>query len=159
MAEIEREELLANEETMLQDISGVLEAMQTIETYETFTVVRNGKKLFSFRVRGLGEDEVEDCRKKATKMVKDRRVGGLALPQEFDSAKFSSLLIYTATHPEDKAKLWDNKTLWEKAGEDILSGYQLIDKVLKRGEKDAVIELIEKLSGYEETLIDTIKNS
>ena len=160
MDEAKRDELLEAENTILQDISGVLEAMETVTHYETFEVIRNGKKLFSFRVRGLDDEEIEKCRDQATKVVKDRRLGGLAVPREFNAAKHNSLMIYMATHPEDRKALWDNKTLWEKAG--VLTGWQLVDKVLKRGEKDAVIELIEKLSGYSEdgeTTEETLKNS
>jgi hypothetical protein len=160
MDEAKRDELLAAEDTILQDISGVLEAMETVTRYEVFEVVREGKKLFSFRVRGLDDEEIEKCRDQATKVVKDRRLGNLAVPRDFNAAKFNSLMIYTATHPEDKKALWDNKTLWDRAG--VLAGWQLVDKVLKRGEKDAVIELIEKLSGYgedNENLEETLKNS
>jgi Phage XkdN-like protein. len=42
--------------------------------------------------------------------------------------------------------IWDNKDLWAKA--DVVTGWQLVDKVLKRGEKEKCIELIESLSGY-----------
>ena len=160
MDEAKRDELLAAEDTILQDISGVLEAMETITKYETFEVIRDGKKLFSFRVRGLDDEEIEKCRDQATKVVKDRRLGNLAVPRDFNAAKFNSLMIYTATHPDDRKALWDNKTLWDKAG--VLAGWQLVDKVLKRGEKEAVIELIEKLSGYGEegeNLEETLKNS
>lgn len=160
MDDVKKEELLASEETILKDISGVLEAMETVTTYETFEVIRDNKKLFSFRVRGLDDEEIEKCRDQATKTVKDRRLGNLAVPRDFNAAKFNSLMIYTATHPEDRKALWDNKTLWEKAG--VVTGWQLVDKVLRRAEKDAVIELIEKLSGYDEgseTLEETIKNS
>jgi len=160
MDEVKRDELLEAEDTILQDISGVLEAMETITKYETFEVIRDGKKLFSFRVRGLDDEELEKCRDQATKIVKDRRLGNLAVPRDFNAAKFNSLMIYTATHPEDKKALWDNKTLWDKAG--VLAGWQLVDKVLKRGEKESVIELIEKLSGYgedNENLEETLKNS
>ncbi len=160
MDEVKRDELLEAEDTILQDISGVLEAMETITKYETFEVIRDGKKLFSFRVRGLDDEELEKCRDQATKIVKDRRLGNLAVPRDFNAAKFNSLMIYTATHPDDRKALWDNKTLWDKAG--VLAGWQLVDKVLKRGEKEAVIELIEKLSGYGEegeNLEETLKNS
>jgi hypothetical protein len=102
MDEVKRDELLEAEDTILQDISGVLEAMETITKYETFEVIRDGKKLFSFRVRGLDDEELEKCRDQATKIVKDRRLGNLAVPRDFNAAKFNSLMIYTATHPEDK---------------------------------------------------------
>jgi len=156
----DKEKYLAVEETALKDIGGVLEAMETITQYEVFEVVRDGKKLFSFRVRGLDDEEIERCRDQATKSVKDRRLGNLAVPKEFNSAKFNSLMVYKATHPEDKKVLWDNKDLWKKAN--VVAGWQLVDKVLKRGEKEAVIELIEKLSGYDEegeTTEETLKNS
>lgn len=161
MDEVKRDEILAAEDTILQDIGGVLEAMETIVEYKTFEVVRNGKKLFSFRVRSLDDEEFEKCRNEATKVAKDRRLGSLAIPREFDAAKFNSLVIYTATHPDDREAIWDNKELWEKA--DVLAGWQLVDKVLRRGEKEKVIELIEELSGYtdeeSESTVETLKNS
>lgn len=159
MDEAKRDELLAAENTILQDIGGVLEAMETITKYEVYDVVRDGKKLFSFRVRGLDDEEVESCRGQATKVVKDRRFGNLAVPRDFNAAKFNSLLIYTATHPDDRAKLWDNKTLWEKAR--VITGWQVIDKVLLRGEKEEVIALIEQLSGFDdgENTEEALKNS
>ncbi|GAW27992.1 hypothetical protein [Carboxydocella sp. ULO1] len=159
MSEVERDELLEVEDVMLRDIGGVLEAMETVTKYEIFEVVRDGKKLFSFRVRGLSDEELERCRDQATKVVKDRRLGSLAVPRDFNAAKFNSLMIYTATHDEDRKKLWDNKELWAKAG--IATGWQLIEKVLRRGEKEAVMELIEKLSGYDEdgeATEETLKN-
>ncbi len=161
MSEEKKEYLSQNEEVILRDVAGVLEAMETITTYEVFEVVRDGKKLFSFRVRGLDDEEFEKCRDQATKTAKDRRLGSLAVPREFNSAKFNSLVVYTATHPEDKKALWDNKELWEKAK--VVTGWQLIDRILKRGEKEKCIELIEKLSGYTdedaESTEETLKNS
>lgn len=159
MDEAKRDELLAAENTILQDIGGVLEAMETITKYEVYDVVRDGKKLFSFRVRGLDDEELEKCRDQATKTVKDRRFGSLAVPRDFNAAKFNSLMIYTATHPDDKKLLWDNKDLWQKAN--IVAGWQLVDKVLRRGEKEEVIALIEQLSGFDdgENTEETIKNS
>lgn len=159
MDEAKRNELLAAENTILQDIGGVLEAMETITKYEVYDVVRDGKKLFSFRVRGLDDEELEKCRDQATKVVKDRRFGSLAVPRDFNAAKFNSLMIYTATHPDDRKLLWDNKDLWQKAN--IVAGWQLVDKVLLRGEKEEVIALIEQLSGYDdgENTEETLKNS
>jgi hypothetical protein len=94
-------------------------------------------------------------------VAKDRRLGSLAVPREFNSAKFNSLVIYTATHPDDKKAIWDNKDLWQKAN--VVTGWQLVDKVLKRGEKEKCIELIEGLSGYAdedaESTEETLKNS
>lgn len=161
MSEEKKDYLIQNENAILQDVAGVLEAMETIIEYKLFEVIRDGKKLFSFRVRGLDDSEFERCRDQATKVAKDRRLGNLAVPREFNSAKFNSLVIYTATHPDDKKAIWDNRNLWAKA--DVVTGWQLIDKVLKRGEKEKCIELIEELSGYSdedaEATEETLKNS
>lgn len=159
MGEVKRDELLTAENTILQDIGGVLEAMETITKYKTYDVVRDGKKLFFFRVRGLDDEELEKCRDQATKVVKDRRLGSLAVPRDFNAAKFNSLMIYAATHPDDRKVLWDNKDLWQKAN--VVAGWQLVDKVLRRGEKEEVIALIEQLSGFDdgENIEETIKNS
>ncbi len=161
MSEEKKDYVVQNEDVILQDVAGVLEAMETIIEYKVFEVIRDGKKLFSFRVRGLDDEEFEKCRDQATKTAKDRRLGSLAVPREFNSAKFNSLVVYTATHPEDKKALWDNKELWEKAK--VVTGWQLIDRILKRGEKEKCIELIEKLSGYTdedaESTEETLKNS
>lgn len=159
MSEDKKEYLSQNEDIILRDIAGVLEAMDAKEDYETFKVKRRGKELFSFRVRGLTAEERERCRDDATKMVKNKRLGGIAIPADFDSAKFGSLLIVTATHPEDKKFLWDNKELMQKAN--VLAPWQLVDKVLLSGEKDRIIELIEHLSGAEDDddLEETLKNS
>jgi len=162
MSEEKKDYMVQNDEdVILQDVAGVLEAMETIIEYKLFEVIRDGKKLFSFRVRGLDDSEFEKCRDQATKVAKDRRLGNLAVPREFNSAKFNSLIIYSATHPEDKKVIWDNKDLWQKAN--VVTGWQLIDKVLKRGEKEKCIELIESLSGYAdedaEDVEETLKNS
>jgi hypothetical protein len=161
MSEEKKNYIVQNENAILRDVAGVLEAMETIIEYKVFEVIRDGKKLFSFRVRGLDDSEFERCRDQATKVAKDRRLGNLAVPREFNSAKFNSLVIYAATHPDDKKAIWDNKDLWAKA--DVVTGWQLVDKVLKRGEKEKCIELIEELSGYAdedaETTDETLKNS
>lgn len=153
---LSKEEMLAVEETALRDISGVLEAMDTIVKYEPFKVMRNGKQLFSFRVRGLDDGETENCRTEATKFVKSKRLGGVTMPADFNTAKYNSLLIVQATHPEDKEFLWGNKELQKKAK--VLAPWQVVDKVLLSGEKGRVIELIEQLSGEEGT-VEAIKNS
>ena len=153
-----KKELLAVEETALQDISGVLQAMDTMEEYEPFSVIRGGKELFSFRVCGLDDEEMEKCRTEATKLVKNKKLGGMTVPSDFNAAKHNSLLIITATHPDDKKFLWDNKDLQKRA--EAVTAWQVVDKVLKPGEKEQVIELIEKLSGYDEDgTAEVAKNS
>lgn len=156
MSEENKEYLAESEDIILSDIAGVLEAMD-MEEYETFHVKRKGKKLFSFRVRGLTSEEREDCRDKATTIVKNNKFGGVMVPTDFNTTQFNSLLIITATHPDDRKTLWENKELMQKAN--VLAPWQLVDKVLLSGEKDRAIELIERLSGVDEDIDETIKNS
>lgn len=161
MSEDKKEYLFQNEDTILRDVAGILEAMNIKEEYETFRVKRKEGKSFSFRVRGLTTEEREKCRDESTKMVKNKKLGGIAIPADFDSAKYSFLLIVTATHPEDKKFLWDNKELMQEAK--VLTPWQLVDKVLYPGEQDRAIQLIERLSGFDEDddndLEETLKNS
>ena len=44
---------------------------------------------------------------------------------------------------EDRAKIWDNKQAWNKLN--VFTGLDLIDAVLKAGEKDAIYDKIEEI--------------
>jgi hypothetical protein len=56
-----KEELLVAEDAIMQDVGGVMQAMGTITEYQVYEVIRNGKKLFSFRVSGLDDEEMENA--------------------------------------------------------------------------------------------------
>ncbi|KFN07282.1 MULTISPECIES: phage tail assembly chaperone [Paenibacillus] len=143
--QLQPEELLENETDILR---GLLEAASdTVEDRKTIEVSRKGKVLFRFRIRPLSEEEYNACRDKATKYKKNRRLGGIKMPEDTDAARYRSNLIYEATDSEDRKKVWDNKKAWEQLN--VLSGVQLIDKVLLPGEKEAIIEQIDRLSGYD----------
>ena len=70
----------------------------------------------------------------------------LKVESDRDPVVYESYLIYLATVEEDKKKYWDNQKLKDKF--DVMQGYELVDKVLLPGEKDAVIDQINILSGY-----------
>lgn len=153
------EDLLDNETDILR---GLLEAASdAVEERKTIEITRKGKVLFRFRIRPLSEAEYNACRDKATKYKKNRRMGGIKMPDDTDTARYHSFLIYEATDESDRKKVWDNKSAWTQLG--VVSGVQLIDKVLLPGEKAAVIEQIDRLSGYdlddeENSAEETIKN-
>ena len=96
------------------------------------------------------------------------RTLGVKMPEDTDSSLYRAALIYEATLPEDRKKLWDNKDAWEalrNKGKQIVRGVDVIETCLKAGEKDKVIDVIDKLSGYDDNieevadnLEDTIKN-
>lgn len=154
--ELTNEDYLAMENDILR---GLLDAARDKEKETVkIEVARNGKVYFSFRVRGLTEEEDNACREQASKYVLNKRTG-LKIRDEFKLAKYRSLLIYHATVEEDRKRLWDNQEAWEKLN--VLSGWQVIDKVLLAGEKDAILAKIEELSGFkdENEEIEELKNS
>lgn len=119
-------------------------------------IARNGVVLLKFRIRPLSEDEYSKCKNRYTKYVRNKQIG-IKLPEDTDSVMYRNALIYQATVDEDRAKLWDNKEAWHKL--DVINGVELIGKVLKAGEKDAVLEKIDEISGYSSVLEETAKNS
>ena len=64
--------------------------------------------------------------------------------------------IYTATIPEDQENVWNNKALWKKL--DLATGYEAVNALLMAGEKEAVLSLIDQISGYELSEEDVAKN-
>lgn len=154
---ITSDELLINEGDILKALTeGDIHA-GSIETIEC-KLGSVGK--FAFRIRPLSEREYDKCRERATKYAKNRRLGGMRLPESTDTTAYHTELIYTATVDEDKAKLWDNKTLWKAAG--ALTGRDMVDKLIPyAGVKQRIIERIESLSGFddeEDNYGDTVKN-
>ena len=136
-------------------------------------IIRPGKKkgekrvMFRFSVKPLSEREYNECKKKHTKYVRNRSLG-VKMPEDTDNVKYRAAIIYKATIPEDRKKLWDNKEAWEALrdkGMQILSGLDMVEYCLLAGEKDRVIDVIDSISGYgdnleevTEGLENTIKN-
>ena len=148
----------ANEEDFIQ---GLIDAAgYTAEETQRIEIAREGRLYFAFRIRPLGSEEYESCRKKHTKYVRNRQLG-MKMPDETNRVKYQSALIYTATVEEDRAKLWDNKKVWEALRNkdlQVMNGLDVIEFTLKAGEKDKVIEAIDLLSGYEANIEDVAKN-
>lgn len=139
-----------NEDDLLR---GLLEAADYASNEEmTFNISRNGRTYFSFTVHPLSEEKMWQIRKKYTKYVKNRRAG-IRQAEELDVAKFRCSVIYNSTIESDKAKMWDNKKLWEslrKKGHNIINALDVIEAVLLPGEKDRIMNAIDTLSGYDE---------
>ena len=115
-------EARANEDDLL---AGLLAAANyKADEDETVEIVinRNKKDLFSFRIHPLSEDDFNRCRKRCTKYVKSKTQGGIRVPEEVDTVKYRCMLIYEATVPEDRAKIWDNKKLWK--AKDLATGVE-----------------------------------
>ncbi|MCD8195885.1 MAG: hypothetical protein LUE24_02980 [Lachnospiraceae bacterium] len=122
---------------------------------QPITIVRNGVTLLNFRIRPLSEEEYNACSKRHTKYIRNKQIG-IRIPEETDKIAYRSDLIYTATVKEDREKVWNNKAAWKKL--DVLSGIELIDRVLKAGEKDMICDKIDEISGYSSSTEETAKN-
>lgn len=153
-----KEIIRANEEDFIQ---GLIDAAGFVkEEHQTIEIVRDGRLYFAFKIRPLGSEEYEKCRKKHTRYVRNRQLG-MKMPEDTDRIKYQSAIIHKATVDEDREKLWDNKKVWkslEEKGYQIMSGLDVIEYTLKAGEKDKILEAIDKLSGYEANLEEVTKN-
>lgn len=149
-------------------LEGIIAAAQNVaEETKEITLSRNGKSYFKLVIQPLSDSTSKKIRQKCTKYTK-RKSYGVKVPEETDSTKYRSMLIYEATINRDET--WDNKELW-KALEPrfpIIQGWQTIDQVLLAGEKERIVDEINLLSGYadddddgksdEENLEDIVKN-
>ncbi|RIJ63603.1 hypothetical protein [Rummeliibacillus sp. POC4] len=152
--QLNNEELLAIEGSVLDGLLAAYEDQQD-ETV-TIEIARKGKVFFSFDIHGLTEKQYNDLQDQATKFRKAKNLGGVKVAEETDVTRFRSLLIYHATVEKDRVKLWNNKEAWNKLN--VVNGPDLIDKVLLAGEKKAIIDKIDDISGFSDDT-EIIKNS
>lgn len=149
-------QLRVNEEDFLQ---GLIEAAGYVEEEKKrIEIIRDGKLLFAFTIRPLSENEYSKCKKKHTKYVRNRSMG-VKMPEDTDGVKYRADLIYNATIDEDREKLWDNKKVWtalRDKGMQIVTALDVIEYSLKAGEKDKIIEQIDKFSGYEDDNLEEV---
>lgn len=120
-------------------------------------IERNGKFLFEFTVHPLSEDDIRFARKQSTSFMKNPNGKNLPpIEKETDFSKYRSWKIYLATIEEDQKKIWGNPALKESFS--IIEPWEAVDKLLKGGEKSAVDDLIDKISGYDVDLTEYAKN-
>ncbi|MBM7633828.1 phage tail assembly chaperone [Geomicrobium sediminis] len=144
--EAEREDLLENETDLLNSLLEAHNYKQ--EKHQKIDIIRDGKRYFSFSVKGIDDETQEAIRKKYTSIEGK----GRKQQQKFDGVGFSNSLIYNATIDEDKQKLWNNKELRKQL--DVLSPADVVGAVLLSGEKDRVGEVIHELSGFNDDYDD-----
>lgn len=125
------------------------------DSIQPVEIARNGVVLIKFHIRPLSEEEYQACKEKNTKYVRNKQLG-IKFPENTDSVRYRSALIYQATIDEDRDKIWNNKDAWKALN--VLNGIDLIDKTLLAGEKDAVLEIVDKISGYTATTEEVAKN-
>ncbi len=150
--------LRANEEDFIQGLIAAAEF--AAEETQRIEIIREGRLFFAFSIRPLSSEEYEKCRKKHTKYVRNKQLG-MKLPEDTDRIKYQSAIIYEATVEDDRRKLWDNRKVWDalNAKQDrIMNGLDVIECVLKAGEKDRIIDAVDKLSGFDDNLEEVAKN-
>lgn len=148
------------EKDMIAGLIAAADYKTNEDEIQKIEIVRNGKVYFTFRIRPLGEEEYDKCKTRHTKYVRNKQLG-IKLPEDTNTVKYRCALIYQATLEEDRAQLWDNKKIWEALntkGHQIINGLDVIESSLRGGEKEKIIECIDKLSGYESNIEEVAKN-
>lgn len=124
------------------------------ENTKSITIKKNGKPLFTFRVRALSQTEIQSASKKATKQLPNP--AGPKYPHisgERNTASYHNYLIYSATIEEDRAKIWNNAQIKDKYN--ILDSADSVDVLLTAGTKSKVVDEILALSGFDgEDVVD-----
>lgn len=151
----ERKQLLAHEDDILGALMAAADFANDEDEIIRMEITRKGRVAFSFRIHPLTEEQYNECRKRNTKYVRNRSMG-VKMAEEVNTARYRSCLIYEATVPEDRKKIWDNKTAWNRLA--VLNGPDLISRVLKAGEKDMVCDKLDEISGYKANEVETVKN-
>lgn len=154
-AEQNRKKLLEHEEDILGALMEAADFANDEDEILPIEISRKGRVLFTFRIHPLTEEQYLNCKKRNTKYVRNKNMG-VKIAEEVNGARFRSCLIYEATIPEDRKKIWDNKAAWNRLV--VLNGPDLISKVLKAGEKDMVCDKLDEISGYKANELETIKN-
>lgn len=159
-AEITKEEQIAdareNETTLLDGLLTAAGFKTSEECIKNVVISRGGKDLFSFHIHPLSEEDYNSCRKKFTKYVKSKVQGGIRVPEEVNAVDYRARADFPRHHPGGSGKGLVQQSAVEKARPcDRLRGGE---RLLMAGEKEAVLSLIDQISGYELSEEDVAKN-
>lgn len=113
---------------------------------EPIAIYRGDKRVLRFTIQTVDMHTYERCRKLSQEKQKAKSYANLSLATDIDRAQSSSMLIFHATVPEDRKRIWENRDLWKRFN--VLNGWDLVLKLLRAGEIDRICERIDLLSGY-----------
>ena len=150
--EINKNTIRAYEDDIL---GGLLAAADFRNNTVPIEIVRNGAVMIKFSIKPLSEEEYLKCRDRHTKFIRNKQLG-MKIPEHTDTAQYRNELIYQATIDEDRDKLWNNKAAWKKLN--VINGVELIGHILMAGEKDAICDKLDEISGYSTTQEEVAKN-
>ena len=152
-----------NEFDLVQGLLAAADFRNDDDLQTEIEIKRNGKSFFSFKIRPLSEDELLDARRKAVvKMANPNNPKLPPIEKEMKLEEFTAWKIYFAT--VDRKKVWENHEVMQKleaARYPILRAIDVSNTVLMAGEKDAIDNKIDRISGFyhaEESLEDYAKN-
>ena len=158
-SEMSTEEKHATIRKYEEDILGGLLAAAAYKTDEDemtrIEIVRNKTTVLSFRIRPLSEEEYLKARRENTVYKRNKSVG-TRVADHVNTSAYRSQLIYDATVDEDREKIWNNREAWTRLS--VVNGIDLIDVILKSGEKDAIIDKLDEISGYQLSMEEMAKN-
>ena len=140
--ETKKENIRMNESDILANLIAAASYKYDEEDAVEIKIKRKGKDIISFKVRPLSDEEYQDCKKSCTTYKKNKQLGTKV-------AESVNVAAY-------REKIWDNKAAWNKLG--IATGRDLVDVVLKAGEKDMILDKIEEISGFQPNVEETVKN-
>ncbi len=112
-------------------------------------IERGGVHYFTVHLQPIGDKEMEEARRHATKYVRNPQ--GPRYPKieaGMDSSLFGSWMIYLATSEKDKKEIWGNKTIMAKCG--VPQPVDMVDELLLFGEKNSMLNVVFRISGLEE---------
>jgi hypothetical protein len=150
-----QEEILMSEGDILAGLLELANEKDDEANYRKIRIMRNGKVKVEFRVRPISEEECQQCFRNSTKYAKTKP-GQPRVAIETNSARNRSYIIYTATVDEDRKKVWDNEKVKQSLG--VLDSIEMVDRILKAGEKSRVIAEIDEISGYTDEQEEAAKN-
>ena len=111
-----------------------------------------GAVLFRIRVHPLSQEEIQAASNRATSQIPNPN--GSRYPKisgKRDNSKYHSYLVYAATIDEDKKKIWGNpevKDALAQQGMPIIEDAEMVDVLLKAGDKSRVVDIILEKSGF-----------
>lgn len=141
-------------------VTSLLEAASYKEAEDELrevTIARRGKVLFKVTIHPLSDADVKQAQKKAgvyKPNPTNKKLGLVKVDQEND--KLASWLIYLATIEEDQAKIWGNKKVMSQFG--LMQPWESIDVLLKKGEKDELLENVFEISDMNDDEDDEDEN-
>ena len=112
-------------------------------------IARRGKFLFNVHIHPISDNEVKQAQKQAgiyKPNPTNKKLGQIKV--DSDNAKLASWLIYLATTEEDQEKIWGNKQVMKQFG--LVQPWESVDTLLKKGEKDSLLEQVFKISGMDD---------